>query len=258
MKIQLIGALLLCGALPASARVASRSVLYSQGGQALEGTFFHDTRFTGKRPGVVIFHQWRGPGVYEKRRARMLAEMGYTAFVADIYGRGVRPKDAKEAGAQAGRYRNNRPLLRERARAAVVAMRAQREVNSGKLAAMGYCFGGGTALELARSGADLRGFASFHGNLDTPDASLARNIKGSVLVMHGAVDPLVSPEAVRDFQSEMAGAKVDFEFVAYGNAVHSFTEREAGSDPSDGVAYNERANKRSWAKLSDFLREIFA
>lgn len=256
MKIYLAAALLLfAGA--AQAKVQARNVIYSDQGQPLEGYLAFDDAFKGKRPAVLIVHQWKGLGEYEKRRARMLAQMGYVAFAVDIYGKGVRPKSREEAGKQAGKYRADRALLRRRANAAVLRVRKMALVNPAKIAAMGYCFGGGTALELARSGAPIVGAASFHGNLDTPNPADAKNIQGKILVMHGAVDPNVSPESVGAFWREMSDAKVDMKFEAYGNAVHSFTEREAGNDPSKGSAYNQAADKRSWATFSAFLREIF-
>lgn len=259
MKSQfvLLGAISLCVALPASAKVVTKNVEYTQGGQTLQGYLAYDDSFKGKRPGILVAHQWKGLGEYEKRRSRMLAQMGYVAFALDIYGKGIRPTNPKEAGAQAGKFRANRPLLRERARAAVMTLRQQPYVDTDRLAIIGYCFGGGTALELARSGADLKGFVSFHGNLDTPDPSLAKNIKGSALVLHGAIDPLVKPESITAFTKEMEAAKVDYQFIAYGGAVHSFTEKEAGNDISDGSAYNAKADRRSWQAMKNLFAEIF-
>ena len=187
----------------------------------------------------------------------MLAQLGYVAFALDIYGKGIRPKDRAEAGAQAGKYRADRPLLRQRARAAVLELRKNPLVDTNRLAMIGYCFGGGTALELARSGANLKGFVSFHGNLDTPDPSLAKNIKGKILVLHGAIDPNVKPESVVAFHAEMEAAKVDYQFIAYSGAVHAFTQREAGNDISKGAAYNAKADRRSWQAMKDFFAEIF-
>ena len=235
----------------------TRDVLYRDGATVLQGYVAYDDATKTRRPGVLIGHQWKGLGEYEKRRARMLAQMGYVAFALDIYGKGVRPKTREEAGAQAGKYRANRPLLRQRARAGVLELRKNRFVDTNRLAMIGYCFGGGTALELARSGANLKGFVSFHGNLDTPNPELAKNIKGKILILHGAIDPNVKPESVAAFHDEMEAAKVDYQFVAYSGAVHSFTEREAGNDISKGAAYNERADRRSWQAMKDFFKEIF-
>lgn len=256
-RIFLLAAIIMGINLPAQAKVVTQTIEYSQGGQTLEGYLAYDDASTEKRPGVLIGHQWKGLGEYEKRRARMLAEMGYVAFAIDIYGKGIRPTTNLEAGALAGKFRADRPLLRERARAAVIALRQQPLVDAEKLAMIGYCFGGGTALELARSGADLKGFVSFHGNLDTPDPSLAKNIKGKILVLHGAIDPNVKPESIKSFHDEMEAASVDYQFISYSGAVHSFTEVEAGNDITKGSAYNANADRRSWAAMKAFFAEIF-
>jgi len=259
MKLSFLwSAVMLMSVVPgAKAKVVTRNVDYRDGATTLQGYVAYDDAFKGKRPGVLIAHQWMGLSDYEKRRARMLAGMGYVAFALDIYGKGVRPNSREEAGAQAGEYRADRPLLRQRARAAVLELRKNPLVDGNRLAMIGYCFGGGTALELARSGANLKGFVSFHGNLDTPDPSLAKNIKGKILVLHGAIDPNVKPEAVIAFRDEMEAAKVDYQFIAYSGAVHAFTQREAGNDISKGAAYNAKADRRSWQAMKDFFAEIF-
>jgi dienelactone hydrolase len=259
MKLQLLvcGVVLAASAQSAQAKIVSRDLDYRDGATVLQGYVAYDDAFKGKRPGVLIGHQWKGLGEYEKRRARMLAQMGYVAFALDIYGKGVRPTNRQESGAQAGRYRGDRPLLRQRAHAAVLELRKNPLVDGNRLAMIGYCFGGGTALELARSGADLKGFVSFHGNLDTPDPSLAKNIKGKILVLHGAIDPNVKPESIKAFHDEMEAAKADYQFISYSGAVHSFTEREAGNDISRGSAYDAKADHRSWQAMKQFFAEIF-
>jgi dienelactone hydrolase len=206
---------------------------------------------------VLFVHHWKGLGAYEKRRAEQLARLGYVAFAADIYGKGVRPSDPKDAAAAAGKYKNDRPLLRKRVVAGLEALKSQPMVDTTKLAAMGYCFGGTTALELARSGADVAGVVSFHGGLATPTPQDAKNIKGKVLALHGADDPFVPPLEVAGFQEEMRRGGVDWEFVSFGGAVHSFTDSGAGSDNSKGAAYNEKADRRSWEAMKDFFAEIF-
>jgi dienelactone hydrolase len=197
-------------------------------------------------------------GDYVKTRAKQLAELGYVAFAADIYGKGVRPQNPTEAGKEATKYRSNRQLLRNRALAGLKVLQANPLTNPQKIAAIGYCFGGGTVLELARSGADVAGVVSFHGNLDTPNPADAKNIKGKVLVLHGAVDPYVPPEQVSTFEKEMNDAKVDWQLVSYGGVVHSFTNPEAGNDPSKGAAYNALADQRSFGAMQQFFDEIFA
>jgi dienelactone hydrolase len=241
----------------AHAAIVTKTVVYQQGGTDLEGKVVYDNASMARRPGVLVFHQWMGPTDYELRRAKMLAELGYVAFVADIFGKGVRPATPKEAGETAGKFRADRPLLRARAAAALAALKAEPLVDPKRVAAIGYCFGGGAALELARSGADLAGVVSFHGSLDTPNPADARSIKARLLVLHGADDPHVGPAAVAAFKKEMADAKVAYEFIAYPGAVHGFTMKEAGDDPSKGMAYNAAADANSWQKMKDFLAEIF-
>ncbi len=228
-----------------------------EGTTVLSGYFAYDASAKDKRPGVVIVHDWMGVSDYVKMRAEQLVKLGYVAFVADIYGKGVRPANAQEASAEAGKYKNNRPLLRARVRAALDELKKHSQVDTKRLAAMGYCFGGGTVLELARSGADVLGVVSFHGTLDSPTPEDAKNIKGKVLVLHGGDDPYVPAKDVMAFQDEMRKAGVDWQFVAYGGAVHAFTQKGAGNDNSKGAAYNEAADKRSFKAMQAFFQEIF-
>jgi dienelactone hydrolase len=240
-----------------SADVVTRFVDYSHGEADLRGYLAYDGSVQGLRPGVLVIHDWMGEGPFDRVVSEKLAKMGYVAFSADIYGTGVRPKDSKEAGAQAGIYRKDRALMRSRADAALQVLLSSDLVDRSRVAAMGYCFGGGVTLELARSGAPLAGAVSFHGNLDTPDPADAKNIKARVLVMHGADDPNVPEEQVLAFQKEMRDAAVDWQFIAYGGAVHAFTNPAAGNDNSRGAAYNEKADRRSWQAMTTFFREIF-
>ena len=249
--------LLIFAGFNAEAAVRTQTVEYKQGDTVLEGYLAYDDSFNGQRPGVLIVHDWTGVGPYVKKRAEQIAALGYVGFAADIYGKGIRPKDAKEASAQAGIYRADRKLMRERAQAGLVELRKFKFVDPRRIAAMGYCFGGGVVLELARSGADIEGVVSFHGTLDTPNPQDAQNIKAKVLVCHGADDPYVKPEQVLAFQNEMRAARVDWQMMIYGNAVHAFTIPGSGNDPSTGAAYNEKADKRSWELMKSFFKEIF-
>ena len=242
---------------PAAAAIKHEVLIYEYGGQTFRGNLVYDDALQGKRPGVLVVPEWMGLVPLTRQKAEEVAKLGYVALAVDMYGEGRTAKDAQEAAQLAGALRQNRPLMRARAQAALEALRRQARVDGDRLAAMGYCFGGGVALELARSGAPLRGTVSFHGNLDTPNPADARNIKGQVLVLHGADDPLVPAEQAAAFQSEMRNAKVDWQMNSYGGAVHSFTNPQAGSDPSKGVAYNEKADKRSWEALTSFLKRIF-
>jgi dienelactone hydrolase len=206
---------------------------------------------------VMVVHEWTGLGPYVKRRANELAELGYIAFAADIYGKGVKPKDHEEAAKISGIYFNDRSLMRARAKAGIEVLKNHELTDKSRIAAMGYCFGGAAVLELARSGADIAGAVTFHGALATPKPEDSKNIKAKVLVFQGSEDPFVPQEAVLAFQNEMQRAGVDWQMVIFGGAVHSFTVPEAGSDPSKGMAYNEKADKRSWEMMKLFYKEIF-
>lgn len=243
-------------ALPAATAVKTEVVEYKVGDQLCEGYLAWDDAVSGKRPGVVVVHEWMGLNDYARRRAREVAALGYVAFAADVYGKGIRAKDAKEAGQLAGKFKGDLPLLRARARGALDTLAKNPRVDPAKLFAMGYCFGGTTALELARSGAPLVGTISFHGGLSTKDPADAKAIKGRVLVLHGGADSFVPPAEVAAFEKEMNGAGVDWVLVAYGGAVHSFTNPGSGSDPKSGVAYDAKADTRSWEAMKSFLAEV--
>jgi len=249
--------LALVGALSVHAKIVTQSVEYKQGDTTLEGYLAYDDSFTGKRPGVLVVHQWMGLTDYEKHRAEQLAQLGYVAFCADIYGKGVRPKDTSEAGALASKYKTDRALLRTRVNAGLEVLEKNELVDTTRVAAIGYCFGGTTVIELARSGVNISGIVSFHGGLDSPTPADGKNIKCKVLVCHGADDPYVKPADLMAFEDEMRQASVDWVLIKYGGAVHSFTQPLAGNDNSKGAAYNERADHRSWAAMKMFFAGIF-
>lgn len=251
-------------AFPASAAPKARTVEYTQDTVTLQGVLVADPAggkagAGGKvgRPGILLFSDWMGVSDEARSKAESIARLGYVVLVADIYGKGKNPKDQKEAGALAGIYKSDRALMRQRAEAGLRQLLAEPGVDTTRLAAMGYCFGGTVALELARTGAPLDGVVSVHGNLDTPDPAMAKNIKGRVLVLHGADDPFVPPEQVRNFQDEMRGAGADWSMVYYGGAVHSFTNPKAGNDPSKGAAYNAAADARASEALKGFYADVF-
>jgi len=229
---------------------------YKEGDTVMEGYLAFDDRFSGQRPGVLVVHEWMGLNDYAKMRADMLARLGYVAFAADIYGKGVRPQTVAEASAESTKYKNDRPLLRKRAAAALAVLAAQHDVDSKRLAAIGYCFGGTTVLELARSGADLNGVVSFHGGLVSPTPQDAKNIKAKILVLHGAKDPFVLPAEVAAFEQEMRDAKVDYRLIKYPGAVHGFTNpANVGEIP--GALFNPSEDKKSWQEMKTFFKRIF-
>ena len=238
--------------------VQTRAIEYKDGDVVLEGYLAWDDALTGRRPGVLVVHEWWGLNDYPKQRARQLAEMGYVAFALDMYGKGLTATTREGAGALAGKLRNDRPLMRRRAAAGLEVLRKQDLVDPARIVAIGYCFGGTAVLELARSGAEVAGVVSFHGGLDTPDPADARRIKAKVLVLHGAADPGVPPEQVKAFQESMNAAGVDWHMVSYGGAVHAFTNPAAGNDPSKGAAYDAKADRRSWEAMKAFFAEVFA
>ncbi len=241
----------------ASAEIKTQTIEYKQGDAVLEGFLAYDDAVLGKRPAVLVVHTWTGVGDFVRERTAQLAKMGYVAFAPDIYGKGVHPNPPVESGREMKKYTDNRLLLRARVLAGLDVLRANPLTDTGKLLAIGFCFGGTGVLELARSGADVLGIVSFHGGpLTSPTPEDDKNIKGRVLALHGADDPLVPPPEVAAFEKEMRDAKVDWQLVSYGNTVHAFTDPGAGGDNSKGAAYNEKADKRTWIAMQDFFGEI--
>jgi dienelactone hydrolase len=256
MKALLLSLALGACAMSAQAKLVTQDLDYKDGGQDLRGFLAYDDS-VAKAPGILIAHQWMGLSSHEKERAERLAKLGYVALAVDIYGPKNRPADAAAAGKLAGRYKADRALLRQRMLAGLAALKAQPRVDLSRIAALGFCFGGTAALELARAGADLKGVISFHGGLDSPDPSAGKAIKAKVLVLHGADDPYVPKKDIAAFEDELKAAGVDYQLVFYSQAVHAFTQKEAGNDNSKGAAYNANADRRSWKALLDFLDELF-
>jgi dienelactone hydrolase len=278
------GVLALAGVLQGSnaiAEIVTRSIKYQHRGTPLTGFLAYNDVGAGQRPGILIGHTWSGIGSFIRGRAEAYARLGYVAFVPDIYGDNWQPPESPDPdlamrvyGAEMKKYMDDRALLRDRANAGLDILRAQALVDPETLLGAGYCFGGATVLELARGGAKLKALATFHGSLSNPTPETARNIMGSVLVLHGADDPSVPPAEVEAFQKEMRAAskarrapsgdpsaqrglrELDWQLVIYGNAVHRFTDPAAGLDPSKGYAYNAEADARSWAATHAFFRQL--
>lgn len=236
--------------------MAGEALLYKDGAVQLEGYFARAENTQGPAPVVVIVHQWKGLGAYEKRRADMLAAAGYNAFAIDMYGQGIRPQTQEDAGQQASLYKNDPVLARQRLHAALETVRQMSSVGP-SIAIIGYCFGGTMALEAARAGEELAAAISFHGGLATKAPAAENVIKPMLLVHHGADDPFVTPAEVVAFEQEMQDAHARLTFYAYPGAVHSFTEKEAGNDPAKGAAYNEAADILSWQRSLSFLEKAF-
>jgi dienelactone hydrolase len=239
------------------AEIQTRTVEYKSGDTACEGFVAYDDAIKSERPAILVVHDFMGISDVTKDVVTKLAKAGYIAMAADIYGKGVRPADRDAAGKLAGEYKGNRTLLRQRVMSGYDYLKAAPFVAKGKIAVTGYCFGGTTAIELARAGAPVAGVVSFHGGLDSPTPADGKNIKGKMLILHGADDPFVKAPDIEAFKKELNDAKVDWQMVYYSGAVHAFTNPKAGDDNSKGVAYNANADRRSWQAMLDFLKEIF-
>jgi len=255
MRKLILASLFAVAAVPAIASIKTRAVEYKDGDVVLQGWAAWEDGFKDTRPGILVVHEWWGHGPYAKKRAEQLAKLGYTAFALDMYGKGVLAKDHEEAGKLAGAFFGDRAAMRKRALAGLEQLKKLPYVDLEKLGAIGYCFGGTTVLELARAGVDLKGVASFHGNLATPVPATDKP-KAAILVLHGADDNFVNP-GVPAFMEEMRKAKADWQLVQYGGAVHSFTVPEAGTDTAKGMAYNKEADRRSWSAMREFFEEAF-
>lgn len=241
----------------ADAKMRTEVIEYKHGDVVLEGYLAYDNAIKGKRPGVLVVHEWWGLNAYIKKRAEQLAKMGYIAFAADIYGKGVRTTHPEEAASFSAKYREDRKLLRSRALAGLDVLKNRSMTDPKRIAAIGYCFGGTTVLELALSGSDIAGVASFHGGLGGFDFGGAGSVKAKVLVLHGADDPFIPVEQISAFQEGMRKTGADWQMIYYGGTVHSFTNPDADSAKLKGAAYNERSDRRSWEAMKVFFGEIF-
>lgn len=248
---------LLCGMLLCSSVSFAqlKTVKYSDGSQVLNGFEISPAKKSNQKPGILILPAWMGIDQHSKNTAESLANLGYYAFIADIYGEGNYPKDYAEAGKNAGYYKQNISIYQKR-----IALALEQLIKSGanpnNIVVIGFCFGGTGALEAARGHMNVQGVVSFHGGLGKDATRATEPITAKVLACHGADDPYVSKEEVTAFQQEMRDAKADWEMIYYANAVHSFTDPAAGNDNSKGAAYNEKAAKRSFEHMKVFLNEV--
>jgi dienelactone hydrolase len=255
------GVLTIANAAVAAHKIMGRNVEYTAGGITMKGYLVYDEKVQGKQPGVLVVHEWWGQNTYVRKRARMLARLGYTALALDMYGEGRTAQHPDDAGKFASGVMKNFPVAKERFLAALEFLKKQPTVDPDRIAAIGYCFGGGVVLNMARQGVDLKGVASFHGSLAVVKPDQPTPIKAAVRVYNGADDKFSTPEQIEALKKEMADQKVNFKFVNYPGAVHSFTNIEAteiGKKFKMPVAYNAKADKESWADMKQFLKEIFA
>ena len=243
------------------AEVVGKSVDYLDGDTVLKGYLTYDDKQQGKRPGVLVVHEWWGHNNYARQRARQLAELGYTALAVDMYGDGKQAAHPSDAGKFSGEVKKNMPVAESRFNAAMALLMSEDTVDAEQIAAIGYCFGGGIVLEMARRGVDLDVVASFHGSLGTATPVQQGTIEAKILVANGADDPFVKPEQIRAFKAEMDAAGVDYRFENYPGAKHSFTNPDAdkyGQQFKLPLAYNADADKRSWEAMKELLNEAFA
>ncbi len=259
-----LAGLALGAAVALPAKLVTKPVAYEHAGVKLEGYLAYDDAKTSvdqKSPGVLVVPEWWGLTSYAKGRAEQLAQLGYVAFAADMYGAGVTTTDAKKAGELAGQF-YGKPLMAERAQAGLDQLLATGLVQAEKVAAIGYCFGGSTVQALAYSGAPLVGIVSFHGGLIPVPAEAAVRIKAKILVCHGAMDGFTSPENLAAFTKAMNDGKFDYQFVSYAGAMHAFTnpnaDQMAKANNLTGLAYNAAADRRSWEHMKLFFKEVFA
>jgi dienelactone hydrolase len=257
MRTLLTLALTTALAAPAAAAVQTKVVPYTIDGQTYKGFLAWDDSVQGKRPGVLVFHEWWGLNDYAKKRTEQLAQMGYVAFAPDMYGNGQTTTHPKDAGKMATEVRKNADVWRKRAVAAFDILKKNDKVDPNKIAAIGYCFGGSTALELAYAGADVKAVVTFHAGLPTPTPEQAKQIKAKLLINNGADDKFVSQASIDKFKQALDAAKVDYRFINYPGAVHSFTVADADKHMLPGMAYNANADKKSWAAMKSLFDQVF-
>jgi dienelactone hydrolase len=251
----ILGLAFVCGI--AQAKVVTKTISYEQGGQKLEGYLAYDDAKAGPRPGVLVIHEWWGLNDYTKGRARQLAEMGYVAFAADMFGAGRVTRDPKQAQEWYAMV-DKGGLMAPRSKAGLDVLRQQPQTDKSKLAAIGFCFGGSTVLQLAYSGEPLNAAVTFHGGLMPPSDAQLANIKSPILILNGADDAYVKQETIDQVRVALDKAKVDWYFVNYAHAVHAFTNPDADSYKLPNIGYNEKAARRSWSEMQDFFKEQFA
>ncbi len=244
----------------AEPKIKGMNVEYNAQNVVMKGYLAYDENIEGRRPGVLVVHEWWGINDYARKRARMLGELGYTALAVDMYGEGKQAMHPDDAGKFSSELMKNFDVAKARFMAAMDFLSRQATVDPTRIAAIGYCFGGGVVLNMAREGVDLKGVASFHGSLTAINSAQPGRIKAKILVLNGADDKFTTPEQMEAFKQEMKSAGADFQFISYPGAVHSFTNPEAtelGKKFKMPIAYNANADKKSWDELKKFLNMVF-
>lgn len=237
--------------------IETRHIEYHDNDCVLEGFMAVDTAAAEPRPGILVAHAWSGRGEQEQRKAQLLAEQGYVGFALDLYGKGVRGSSVAENRRLMQPFMDDRHRLQRRMRLALAQIKAQREVDADRVAAIGFCFGGLCVLDLARCGADLRGVVSFHGLFKPPENAADEPVRAKILVLHGWDDPMATPEELVALGHELTSRHADWQIHAYGNAMHAFTN-PAADDPGFGTLYQPDADRRSWQAMQAFLAEVLA
>lgn len=234
----------------------TKKIEYHDGDVLLEGYYAYDDKIAGKRPAILVAHDWSGKNSFSCTKAEKLAELGYAGFALDMYGKGKTGETKEEKIALMSPFMQDRLLLQKRILAAYDAVKKLDTVATSAIGAMGFCFGGLCVLDLARSGADVKGIVSFHGLLNPPEQLSKHPIISKILALHGFDDPMVTPDQVMHFGKEMTHANVDWQLDIYGNAMHAFTNPQA-NDAAFGTVYNKNADQRSWIAMKEFFKEIF-
>jgi dienelactone hydrolase len=249
---------LMCISSPfALAKVQTQVISYQHGDVQLEGYLAWDDSITGKRPGVLVIHEWWGLNDYARDRSRQLAQLGYVAFAADMYGKEKVTGHPDQAGAWMKQVQANVSQWQARAIKGLAVLRSQDQVDPSNMAAIGYCFGGATVIQLAYSGEEIKGVVSFHGALPLPTGEQAARVKTRMLIAHGNADPFLKEDHIRKFRNALDKANVDWQMVLYAGARHSFTDPGADAHGMDALKYDQDADKRSWKHMQLFFDEIF-
>jgi dienelactone hydrolase len=257
MRVALAATMLLCVSPFAIAEVKTETVTYEFGGTKLKGHLAYDAAITGKRPGILVVHEWWGLDAYARKRAEMLAALGYVAFAVDMYGDGKTTEHPQEAGQMAGAVRKNIDTWLGRAKAGLKVLQDHDRVDAKKIAAIGYCFGGSTALQLALNGADVAAVVSFHGALPVPTEEQCKAVKSRILICHGSLDSFIPEKTIQEFRGALEKANVDYQFVYYAGAYHSFTVPGADEKMIKGIKYDKNADARSWLHMQQLFKEAF-